>query len=148
MLAKNCIAPLKSLPKLELRNGCSYCLKSCKVYTWNSLTAGCPVYYWEDSKIVLHWNASTKPLSQFVQYQVAEIRKAILGAIWNFSPTQLTCSQKETALNFLVPQIFCGGRAHLGWALLTIGQGGSQSQQYTAAIPHRSWPKLYGPPKN
>ena len=85
VMAKNCVAPLKSLtlPKLELM--ATVITSRVASFVNDALQLqDTPTYYWGDSQIVLHWLACTKTLPQFVQCQVVEIREAIPGATWNF----------------------------------------------------------------
>ncbi|XP_065883974.1 uncharacterized protein [Dysidea avara] len=87
-MAKNRVAPLKSLtlPKLELM-AAVIASRVAKFVSDSLELENTPTYYWGDSQIVLHWLASTKPLPQFVQHRVAEIRAAIPGSTWHFCPT-------------------------------------------------------------
>jgi len=88
VLAKNRVAPLKSLtlPKLELM-AAVVASRIAKFISDALKLQDTTTYYWGDSQIVLHWLASAKPLPQFVQRRVLEIKSAIPGATWNFCPT-------------------------------------------------------------
>ena len=37
-----------------------------------------PTYFWGDSQIMFHWLSGTKPLPQFLQHRVVEIRTTLL----------------------------------------------------------------------
>jgi len=88
VMAKNRVAPLKSLtlPKLELM-AAVIASRVAKFASDALQLQKVPMHYWGDSQIVLHWLASSKPLPQFVQHRVTEIKGAIPGAIWHFCPT-------------------------------------------------------------
>jgi len=88
VMAKNRVAPLKSLtlPKLELM-AAVIASRVAKFVSDALQLQATPMYCWGDSQIVLHWLTSTKPLPQFVQRRVTEIKSVIPGAIWNFCPT-------------------------------------------------------------
>ena len=88
VMAKNRVAPLKSLtlPKLELM-AAVIALRVATFIRDALQLQDAPTYFWGDSQIVLHWLASTKPLPQFVQNRVVEIRTTFSNATWNFCPT-------------------------------------------------------------
>ena len=97
MLAKNLAAPLKSLtlPKLKLM-AAVIASRVAKFVNDALKLQDTPTYYWGDSQIVLHWLASAKPLPQFVQRRVLEIKSAIPSVTWNFCPTATYQSSRFT----------------------------------------------------
>ena len=86
--AKNRVAPLKSLTLHKLKLMAAVIASKVAIFIQDALQLqDVPTYFWGDSQIVLHWIVSTKPLPQFLQHRVVEIRKAIPNATWNFCPT-------------------------------------------------------------
>jgi len=68
VMAKNCVAPLKSLtlPKVELM--AAVIASRVTTFIQDALQLqDDATYFWGDSQIVLYWLASTKQFPQFVQ---------------------------------------------------------------------------------
>ena len=98
VMAKNCMAPLKSLtlPMLELL-AAVVASRVAKITIDALKLQDTTIYFRGDSQIALHWLASTKALPQFVSRRVREIKEAFPSATWSYCPTQdnpanlLTC---------------------------------------------------------
>ena len=88
VMAKNRVAPLKrlTLPKLELM-AAVVASRIAKFIVDSLKLQDCPIYFWGDSQIVLHWLESTKTLPQFVSNRVREIKETFPSATWAYCPT-------------------------------------------------------------
>ena len=81
VLAKNHVAPLKSLTLLTLELLAAVVASRVPKFTIDALKLqDTPIYFWGDSQIALHWLANTKTLPQFVSRCVREIKKAFSSA--------------------------------------------------------------------
>ena len=84
-MSKSRAAPLKqlTLPRLELKAAVLAAKLSSLVKA--ALNLECAVQLWSDSKIVLYWIASHKPLQPFVNHRVEEIR--VISTNWKYCPS-------------------------------------------------------------
>ena len=46
-----------------------------------------PIYIWSDSKFVLHWIKSHKPLPVFVRHRTTEMNSLLPSSNWDYCPT-------------------------------------------------------------
>jgi len=90
VMSKSCVAPLKklTLPQLEpMTASISTRLAHFVGETLKSRFLNLTVHLWSDSKIVLHWLHSSKPLRQFIANRTKEIKALFPVSVWNHCPT-------------------------------------------------------------
>ncbi|XP_058817389.1 uncharacterized protein LOC131680696 [Topomyia yanbarensis] len=90
LISKSRVSPLTKLstPRLEL---CAAVLAAqLAEFVLESTKLNCPVIYWTDSTIVLHWFASSSSTWKvFVSNRIAEIHRLTRGSCWRHVPTNL-----------------------------------------------------------
>ena len=91
IMSKSHVAPLKklTLPKLELMAA----LIGARLYKFiysSSQIIHCTsqVFFWSDSKIVLHWILNQRKLKPFVANRIQGITSSTLSSSWKYCPTQ------------------------------------------------------------
>ncbi|XP_053686155.1 uncharacterized protein LOC128735696 [Sabethes cyaneus] len=95
VMSKSRVSPLRKLstPRLEL---CAAVLGAQLAdFVLESTKWTCPITYWTDSSIVLHWIASSSSSWKvFVSNRIAEIHRLTGGSMWRHVPSELNPADK------------------------------------------------------
>ena len=92
VMAKNRVAPLKSLTLLQLELMAALTGARLAKHLQESLPAA-EVTFWSHSQIVLHWLSTSKTLKRFVARRVAEIHELTEPFKWKY------CSSSDNPAN-------------------------------------------------
>ena len=86
--SKTHVAPIKkqSIPRLELLGAVILSRLVTTILKSLKMSTPLPVFYWTDSMTALHWICNYKQWKQYVNHQVAEIRRLTVQGQWRHCP--------------------------------------------------------------